>query len=207
MKISLDRILGLLGLVFVAGFALAWFLFSIGVKVASVNIGPFDVVIPTSQPQTPMSIMPNQIPTSDPQGSTLEYLGALRVLGNSRQGLQIQMPKSGAYRFVYQSGAYSTYPINTSPPDVKTWLTAVLIFRGDKAEWDGEKIKHESALIRLADTNYWATAGEAERSAKGQYMEANLNRGDVLTFIGVDDYSWYADNPGQIVIEWYFLKY
>jgi hypothetical protein len=200
--------LALIGTGIIIGAVLIWIVTYLGATPKGLSVGPFNFEISTSQPQTPIAV-PQQLPTStrEPQGPTLEDLGTLRVLGNSRQGIQIQVPKTGTYRFVYRSGAYSTYPINAAPPDTKTWLTAVVIFSGNKALWDGERIKSEDALIRLADTHYWATAEDAEKSAQGQFMEANFNQGDVLTLIGVDGYSAYSDNPGQIVVEWYFVNY
>jgi hypothetical protein len=129
------------------------------------------------------------------------------VFGNSKQGIQIQIPSSGIYRFVYRDGSYSTYPIGGAPSDTKTWLTAVFIFYGDKALWDGTRIKDEELFLRLADTKYWASAEEVENSAEGQYVEAQLSEGDILTLIAVDHLNAYADNPGQVIVEWFFVNY
>jgi len=172
-----------------------------------VSVGPVSYEIPTSQPQTP--VVNPELPTATtvPQGPSLQSLGTIRVFGNSNQGVQIQVPRSGVYRFAYRSGAYSTYPVGRAPEDTKTWLTAILIYRGDRAVWDGTRIKHESAFLRLADTGYWSSSEEAERSAQGQYLEAPLTEGEILTLIAVDYFDAYADNPGQVVIEWFSVQY
>lgn len=172
-----------------------------------VSVGPVSYEIPTSQPQTPVVKLGLPTATTVPQGPSLQSLGTIRVFGNSNQGVQIQVPRSGVYRFAYQSGAYSTYPVGRAPEDTKTWLTAILVFRGDRAAWDGTRIKHESAFLRLADTGYWSSSEEAERSAQGQYLEAPLTEGEILTLIGVDHFDAYADNPGQVVIEWFLVQY
>lgn len=176
-----------------------------------VSVGPVNyeipTSIPTSQPQTPAIRVGLPTPTTAPQGPSLQSLGTIRVFGNSNQGVQIQVPRSGIYRFAYRSGSYSTYPAGRAPENTKTWLTAIIVFRGDRALWDGTRIKHESALLRLADTGYWSSADEAERSAQGQYLETNLTEGEILTLIGVDHFDAYADNPGQVVIEWFFVQY
>ena len=172
-----------------------------------IRVGPVSFGIPTSHPQTP--IVQPQIPTSTsaPQGPHIQSLGTIQIFGNSNQGTQIQIPQSGIYRFAYKSGAYATYPIGGAPENTKTWLTSVFIFRLDRALWDGRRIKDESLFLRLADTKYWASAEEAEQSAQGQYVEAQLKQGEVLTLIAVDHFEAYADNPGQVVVEWFFVPY
>ncbi len=172
-----------------------------------VSVGPVSYEIPTSQPQTPVVKPGLPTATAVPQGPSLQSLGTIRVFGNSNQGVQIQAPRSGVYRFAYRSGAYSTYPVGRAPENTKTWLTTILIYRGDRAVWDGTRIKHESALLRLADTSYWSSSEEAERSAQGQYLEVTLIEGEILTLIAVDYFDAYADNPGQVVIEWFFVQY
>ena len=195
----------LLGFGIVIGAFLVYLLIFSGAKPKAIGVGPIEFDIPTSQPQTP-GVMA-ALPTTEPQGPSLEPLGTIRVFGNSNQGVQVQAPKSGIYRFVYSGGAYSTYAINSAPAGEKTWLTAILVFLGDRALWDGNRIKDEDIALRLADTKYWSTQEEAESSAQGQYVETQLNEGDKLTFIGVDGQSYYADNPGQVLVEWFFVNY
>ena len=172
-----------------------------------VSVGPVDFVVPTSQPFTPVA--QPQIPTSttEPQGPSIQSLGTIRIFGNSNAGVQIQIPETGIYRFSYRSGAYATYATGNAPANTKTWLTAVFIFRGDKALWDGRRIKDESLFLRLADMKYWDSAESAENAAQGQYVEAQLTQGDVLTLIAVDHFDTYADNPGQVIVEWFLVKY
>ena len=210
MKDKLQLILGaitLIGIGIGVGAILILILQQSGLQPREVVVGPVSYEIPTSQPQTPVANPEIPTATSEPQGPHLQSLGTLRIFGNSNQGLQVQIPQSGIYRFAYRSGAYSTYPVGYAPPETNTWLTAVLIFRGDRALWDGTRIEDESAFLRLADTRYWASAEEAERSAQGQYVETQLTQGDVLTLIAVDHFNAYADNPGQVVVEWFAVRY
>lgn len=182
-------------------------LISLGLIPKETVVGPVSYEIPTSQPQTPVARPQIPASTSPPEGPRTVSLGTIRVFGNSNQGIQIEVQESGVHRLAYQSGAYATYPVGGAPESTKTWLTAVLIFRGDRALWDGRRIRDESLFLRLADTNYWASAEEAEQSAQGQYVEAQPSQGDVLTLIAVDHFDAYADNPGQVVIEWSILHY
>lgn len=201
------RALTLVGLGIAIGVFLVTVLSNSNLRPKELVFGPVIYEIPTSQPQTP--IVQPHIPTSTsaPQGPHIQSLGTIRIFGNSNQGAQIQIPQSGIYRFAYKSGAYATYPIGGAPENTKTWLTAIFIYQGDRALWDGRRIKDESLFLRLADTKYWASAEEVEQSAQGQYVEAQLNQGDVLTLIAVDHFDAYADNPGQVVIEWFFIQY
>jgi hypothetical protein len=165
------------------------------------------VEVPTSQPSTPVAQPEIPASTRESGGPSVQSLGTIRIFGNSNSGVQIRIPESGIYRFAYRDGAYATYAVGNEPPNMNTWLTAVFIFRGDQALWDGRRIKDESLLLRLADMKYRASAEEAEKAAQGQYVEAQLNQGDVLTLIAADYFDAYADNPGQVVVEWFLVKY
>jgi len=178
-----------------------------GLTPKEVNVGPVVFDVPTSQPYTPVA--QSKIPASatESQGPTIQSLGTIRVFGNSNAGVQIQIPETGIYRFSYQSGAYATYATGNAPTNTKTWLTAVLVYRGNQALWDGRRIKDESSFLRVADMKYWDSAESAEKAAQGQYTEAQLSQGDVLTLIAVDHFDAYADNPGQVILEWFLVKY
>jgi hypothetical protein len=171
------------------------------------TIGPVGLSAPTSQPQTPVVVEQIVTSTSEFNGPALQSLGIIRILGNSNQGIQIKVPETGIYRFSYKSGSYATYPVGGAPKDLKTWLTAVCFFRGDRALWDGTRLRTEDALLRLTDVGYRLSAEEAENVAYGQYLDVQLTEGDILTLIAVDHLDAYADNPGQIVIEWLLVRY
>jgi hypothetical protein len=207
MKDKLQLAMTLIGLGIGIGALLVLILQQLGFQPREIGVGPVTYEIPTSQPQIPVTVPTIDMATSEPQAPNLHSLGTLRLFGNSNQGLQVQIPESGIYRFVYREGSYSTYPVGFAPPETDTWLTSVLIFRGDKALWDGPRIKHERTFLRLADTKYWASAEEAEKAAQGQYVEAQLNQGDILTLIGVDHFDAYTDNPGQVIIEWFLVSH
>jgi hypothetical protein len=210
MNNRIQIILGALTLIGVGigvGAILVFIFLRSGFTPEKVSVGPVDFVVPTSQPVTPVVQPQLATSTTEPQGPSIQSLGTIRIFGNSNSGTQIQIPETGIYRFSYRSGAYSTYSVGNSPPDTKTWLTAVLIFRGDKALWDGRRIMDESIFLRLADMNYLDSAESAESAAQGQYAEAQLSQGDVLTLIGVDHFDSYGDNPGQVIVEWFLVKY
>lgn len=200
-------ILSLLGVGIAVGAVIVYLLFSAGGKPKTVTVGPVEIEVPTSQPlATPVY---SQLPTStaEPQGPSTQSLGTIIVFGNSNAGIQVQIPQSGIHRFAYRSGAYATYAVGNEPAGTKTWLTAVFIYKGDRALWNGRIIDDTNLFLRLADMKYFSTSDEAEKAAQGQYVEMQLNQGDVLTLIAVDALDAYADNPGKIFIEWSLITY
>jgi hypothetical protein len=210
MKNGLTIALGILSLLAIGvaiGAIVVFFLFSIGGRPTNVNVGPVEIEIPTSQLLTPPTY--SQLPTStpEPQGPNVQSLGTIIVFGNSNAGVQIEIPQSGIYRFAYRSGAYATYAVGNEPAGVQTWLTAVFIYEGDRATWNGTTIDDTNLLIRLADMKYFSSSDEAEKAAQGQYLEVPLNQGDVLTLIAVDALDAYTDNPGKVFVEWSLVTY
>ena len=210
MKNGLTITLGILSLLAVGvaiGAIVVFLLLSMGGTPKNVNVGPLEIEIPTSQPLTPP--INSQLPTSttEPQGPVLQSLGTIIVFGNSNAGVQLQIPQSGIYRFAYRSGAYATYAVGNEPAGLKTWLTAVFIYKGDRALWNGTTIDDTNLLLRLADMKYFSSSDEAEKAAQGQYLEVPLNQGDVLTLIAVDALDAYPDNPGKVFVEWFLVTY
>jgi hypothetical protein len=197
----------LIGIGIGVGAILVFVIMQSGLRPETVSVGPVDFAVPTSQPFTPVPQLEIPTSTTEPQGPSIQSLGTIRIFGNSNAGAQLEIRETGIYRFSYRSGAYATYAVGDAPADTKTWLTAVFIYRGDQALWDGVRLKDESLFLRLADMKYWDSAESAENAAQGQYVEGQLTQGDVLTLIAVDHFDAYADNPGQVILEWSLVKY
>ncbi|MCG8376299.1 MAG: hypothetical protein MI702_07435 [Chlorobiales bacterium] len=176
----------------------------------SINIPPFGWDLPpTSRPVTPEPTDPSSptVITSTIGVASKESLGVLRVLGNSNQGIQLVTESTGYHLFEYRGGAYSGWPINAEPEGRDTWLTAVRVYSGDQPTWDGKVLTFDGLILRIADMGYQSSAEEAELLAQGQNGQVWLEEGDVITLIAVDDREAYSDNPGQILLEWFFLQY
>jgi len=209
LKEKLDIIIKLLTIVGMVGLGCVFvYMLTLGLRPSEVDLGPIVYQVPTSFPQTPFAI-PEDVPTStsQPLGPRLESLGVVQVFGNSNQGTQIQISKTGIYRFSYNSGAYAVYPISEEGSGSKIWLTSVLVFEGNRALWDGRTIRDRDALLKLFDTKYWDKAENAGNSAKGQYLEIQLAEGTILTLVAVDHLDSYNDNPGQVFVDIYFVEY
>lgn len=150
--------------------------------------------------------LPSPIPATLVTPIPATSLGTVEIPGNSNQGIQLRAQESGTYVFRYVSGSYSTYPTERIDEGMKTWLTAVVVFKGERAEWDGMNVKDDAAFLRVADTGrYWESAEKAENSAREMRAQARLDRGEVLTLIAVDKQAYYFDNPGQVVLELLFF--
>jgi uncharacterized iron-regulated membrane protein len=135
-----------------------------------------------------------------------ENLGSLYIKGNSNQGIQITIPKTGNYRFEYLDGAYSAYPIGYANSDEHPWLTSIVVFPGDSVPWNGETMMTGEQLTSIADTNQIVyTQEEAIDLAKGQYTDTYLTQGQVFTLVAVDSQNAYYDNQGFVDLDWFFL--
>lgn len=131
-------------------------------------------------------------------------IGTITVPGNSNLGIKFTVPQSGRYIFKYISGSYSTYPIDHAPVGVKTWLTAIRIFKNRDVEWKGEAISDLSDA-RAAEYGYSDTAAEAEAKASGNITTLSLQKDDYIILVAVDGQPYYSDNPGEVVFEVQYL--
>lgn len=169
--------------------------------VPSPATAPTNPVPTAAQPSPPPTV--TITPDVTTKLSTPEYLGLLHNQGNNNRGIQISIPKSGNYRFMYKDGAYSVYPTGQAPPNTPPWLTAVFIFKGNLVIWNGENIGEP--FLRVADTHYSYTQAEAIKKAQGEITDSHFNQGETLTLVGVDSQSAYKDNIGYVDLDWFFL--
>jgi hypothetical protein len=129
-------------------------------------------------------------------------VATLAVRGDSQGGVQISFSKTGTYRFTYVKGAYAVWPSGKAPPGVRPWLTSVIIFKGSRAPFRDHELNQSDAILRIEDNGYSATEGEAETKAGDpDAVFADLQAGEIVTLIGVDDHFAYFDNPGEVIIE------
>jgi len=140
-------------------------------------------------------VMPEIVPTPIPS-----TIGTIVVPGSSNLGVKFASTASGFYTFRYVSGSYSTYPAGNTPSDIKSWLTAIRIFKNRDVEWNGIAIS-DFPDVNLSDFNFNFTAAEAEAKAKGSSTTIQLQEGDYLILVGVDGKPDYSDNPGEVVLE------
>lgn len=129
------------------------------------------------------------------------YVGKVRIPSMSNAGAQVRVRRSGRYTFRYVSGAYSTY--QRSPASTATWSTTVFAFLSGDPKWEGKRqlLRTESALLQVGSGARWGSPEEAERAGRGASARADLNAGDLLTFVVVDQQSRYFDNRGEVVLE------
>ena len=119
-------------------------------------------------------------------------------------GIRFTAPETGRYIFKYISGAYSIYPINEAPNGVKTWLTAIRVFKNRDVEWNGVAIS-DLPDARAADYAYSDNAAEAEVKAMGNTTVLSLQKDDYIILVAVDERTYYSDNPGEVIFEVQYL--
>lgn len=167
--------------------------------------------IVTLEPPTETPFFPTSTPTIEPSPTVRSpiSLGRFSVLSNTNQGTQYEIEQTGLYIFHYVGGSYSTYPENEQPAGIDTWLTVIRVYQGEFPIWknNNPEALSDQTFFRIAETrSYWPSAETAQtRAQTAQDVRVNLNQGDILTFVAVDEQSWYFDNPGEVTIEIMFV--
>jgi len=147
------------------------------------------------------------------QAQTGSVIGSTKILGNSEEGSRFVASQKGQYTFKYTSGSYSTWPTAQST-EIK-WRTRINIYKNRPISWEQRPYNPEDdkTLIykepRSADSifgNYnVATQSDSIQFAQTQsQFTFNLNSGDYLIFVAIDDQNWYnnpAPNIGDITFE------
>ena len=156
----------------------------------------------TVEPQATAQITTPEIPVITPM-PTATSIGTISVPGNSNQGTLFTASRTGRYVFKYVSGAYSTYPLNRTPPEgVLTWLADIRGFLNRPVEWNGRAIS-ENTDFRIVSLGYSTTADEAQAKATKYSVPVSISlaQGDRLLLVAVDHKEAYNDNPGEVVLE------
>ncbi len=156
---------------------------------------------PGPPPTVPIVATDIRTPTLTPAVVSAVFVRQVRVPGDSNSGAQVRVKQSGRYTFRYLRGAYSTY--RRAPASAATWSTTVVVFLGDRGKWGGndQRLQAELALVQVGSGSFWHTAEEAERAGKGASAQVQLDAGDVLTFVAVDQNTRYFDNRGEVRLE------
>jgi hypothetical protein len=140
-------------------------------------------------------------------------IDTIEILGNSNTGEQFLVPKTGKYSFKFNSGGYCTY---ATDPGFATCLPTIWIFEGDAEMWqdDGRSLNQDTAsrvIAPLSDCQagrnaYCRTIEDSDiQGRNSSAVRMNLTEGSMLTLIGVDNREAYADNPGEVLIDVYYL--
>ena len=158
-------------------------------------------VIPTSAPATntpsaPVPPTPTPVPV---------VVGTVRVPGYLEDGARFNCEKTGRYVITIDSGAYSPWPTDDYPGN-QGWLTTLYIYENGSVEWG----TRETGLTGPVSPDYsigWGepkpTQSEAESVARGMSITVDLQAGDYLTFVPIDEqtaYNYPANNRGEVVL-------
>lgn len=144
-------------------------------------------------------VFPPQLPTPTPIEVEM-----LTVLGSVETGepFPVEMSGVGGYLITVESGAYSPWPSDDHPGN-QGWLTMLYVYKTRDVEWD----IRESGLEGPVNPDYEIGDGEpqlkredAERSARGMRITVELQGGDYLTFVPLDERAFYYDNRGDVIL-------
>jgi hypothetical protein len=180
----------------------------------SMDSGP-RVVTATPMPQftsAPVIASPTSIPSSPTIPSPI-FIDTIEVLGSSNTGADFIVPNTGRYTFKFKSGGYCTY---ATDPGFATCLPTIWIFEGNVDFWqdDGRSLNQNAASRVIASISdcqagnkaYCRTIADAEIQGRNSgEVRMNLTQGSKITLIGVDHREAYLDNPGQVLIDVYYL--
>jgi hypothetical protein len=156
---------------------------------------------PSKTPDTVVTQAPPTRPPTTPRPKTYQHLADLVVPGTAVDGLQYPIARTGTYRFAYRDGAYSAWPDDRRPTD-PSWQTTTVVYRGGTAPRDGDGLDRAKQLFALAEYPNSDTQAAAVSKAKGlpNYYDVDLNAGEVVTLVVVDDSFAYDDNPGGVTV-------
>jgi len=130
-----------------------------------------------------------------------ETRGTIIVPGNDSRGVQLTVPVAGRYEFSHIRGAYCVFSAGRRADGSGACLTGIRIFEGPDAQFNGDSIDEQKALIRLWDLGSFLSIEDAEAAASGKLVTVDLRAG-VVTLVAVDSRSFYATNPGSVTIGW-----
>lgn len=131
----------------------------------------------------------------------------LRVPGNAETGVPFRISEAGSYEIHIESGAYSTWPVDSSA--AKPWRSILFVYVNRPIQWgtppgqsDIEPVNPDySSLGQWQDVS-GQTQQSMETASRGSSLSAVFRAGDVLTFVPIDERGAYNDNRGvvQLVI-------
>jgi len=113
---------------------------------------------------------------------------------------------TGKYRFTILRGAYSSWP--TERETDNQWRTIVYIYKNRSISW-GPRLEITEPINPDFSVGLWESPSldsreEAEAAAKGMYVEIDLQAGEYLIFVPIDDqtgYNSFGANRGEVTIQ------
>jgi hypothetical protein len=153
------------------------------------------------------------VPECDRSGITYIVLPQIiSIPGSYEQGVRYTVPLAGEYEINIVGGTYSSYPIG-HPNSL--WRTRINIYVNRPIEWAQRQRTHEiddPSLLYLEPSNPDSFIGAEEILSReaadlagttSPPASLNLQRGDFLIFVPIDDQGWYDNpqpNPGEVTL-------
>ncbi len=168
---------------------------------------------PTSAVTSPTPTLPLPTATKQAQPSATAMppetiQGELSVPCNSKAGARLDVSISGRYMISYAGGSYS--PESWTGPSDLHWRSRINIYRNKAVQFGARAFQQgdSSGITYYEPTspdvifpgNYVKmTQSQSEDSARAApAVTFDLNKGDFLTFVCMDDQPYFADNQGAM---------
>jgi len=189
----ISTVIGVIALI-VAFLGLAWVIThqETAIQVVRVISGeptatPVVIVLPTGAP----------LPTYTPYPT---YVEIIRVPGYAENGFTFNCKIDGRYVITIDSGAYSGWP-SDDHPGYNGWRTRIHIYKNRSVEWGSradfiEPVRPDYAIGQWEKPS----KNEAESAALGMNITVDLQSGDYLIFMPIDEQDSYSDNRGEVVL-------
>lgn len=159
---------------------------------------------PTATPTHTATAPPTT--TSTPTATPVPPAAAtVRVLGAIEEGITFTAPPSpsaGAYAITIEGGAYSPWPSDEYIGN-KGWVTILYIYKNRPVQWGTTWTGLEGPVSpddQIGVGEARRDPEEAESMAQGMRITVQLQAGDELTFVPLDERGSYSDNRGEVVL-------
>jgi|GEM_PF-6091291 len=142
-------------------------------------------------------------------GSTNPRYDIIVLFGSAENGVKYVVPVTGSYNIKVVDGAYSTQDSDAGTNNGE-WRTVVQIYRNgsiQRGQREGLPVRtfepiSSDATVGRWDSTDWPTEQEArEKGAQSSATQIYSEAQDVLIFVPVDNFGFYADNRGCVILE------
>ncbi len=157
-----------------------------------------DQILEPASPTSTLTSVPSPVATSTPE----PIVNVVGIPGYAEQGVQVNIPASGTYRVLYVGDAYSPWP-SENEAGYRGWTSMLNVYLNRAVEWGTTDFGLEGPINQdyfIGPGEYLPSVEEVEAHAEGYYITLDLNAGDYLILIPIDEREQFSDNRGQVDI-------
>jgi hypothetical protein len=155
----------------------------------------------------PLSASTNVPPTQPPTDPPMPSPVTLSVWATNESGEIFRAGRKGTYRVTYVGDAYTPWP-STEAEGYRGWTTILRYYVNRPVEWGTTDFGLQGPINEdgyLTPGNYYLDKNDAIASAGNDSRQVNLNAGEHITFIVLDEKERYFDNQGKVDVQIVYL--